>query len=240
MYQCKCGKQFEKVQSLHGHQSMCRIHLGEERWAKRQKICQDTMRSIVRTQVEDRIFKEQEELNKWISEEHRCEMCNKIMTEKYASGRFCSVSCSKAYSALSNNKQRSENLSKAIIRSIEEGTHNNWSRSKNRGNYIERYWNFVLSHVYKLKTEIQYKVKCSSIETNNHYYYLDILVNSNIDLEIDGPFHDEERDKRRDEYLTSKGYIVYRVPYINPRRHREQVLEQIKTFVDYANTLQNK
>lgn len=31
MYKCICGREFDKVQALHGHQSHCKISLGDER-----------------------------------------------------------------------------------------------------------------------------------------------------------------------------------------------------------------
>ena len=66
---------------------------------------------------------------------------------------------------------------------------------------------------------IQYVLNKPIKRLDGHCYFLDFYIEVNdymLDLEIDGKQHtyDDrvESDKRRDEYLTSVGYVVYRVP----------------------------
>lgn len=42
-------------------------------------------------------------------------------------------------------------------------------------------------------------------------YYVDFLcIGAQLAVEIDGPFHDEERDRRKTAYLESRGFRVMR------------------------------
>lgn len=232
MYKCICGKEFEKVQALHGHQSHCKINLGEERLSQKKSLDEYKIQKMVEGTKKRCASIKQSKIELWISEKHTCEKCGKVMTEKYASGRFCSKSCSKSFSALSNNDQRKSNLSKSLVKAIEEGRHRPTFTSSH-GNYIERYWSFILSNTYNLNVEKQHRVSKEIFDNNNHFYYLDILVEGFIDLEIDGPYHDVKRDAIRDAYLMKNGYIVYRVDYINPRKEKDKVLKQIEDFVNW-------
>lgn len=93
-YTCICGKTFDNPQKFNGHKSNCIIHKKakgnyEER---QQQICQ---LNRANNQKKSERCKEQKtkDLQQWILEQHTCEKCGKIMTEKYGSGRFCSKSC---------------------------------------------------------------------------------------------------------------------------------------------------
>lgn len=234
MYKCVCGKEFEKVQALHGHQSHCKTNLGD-RYGAYQEMSK--LRSIKRVKIWQDMSEQRRiaEANEWRAQENRCEVCNKIMGVKYGSGRFCSNSCRLSYCATVNNDQRKANISKSCIKAVEEGRLIPFNCNP-RGNYIERYWKFILTSKYKLSVVPQVKVLKSDLPCHNGYYFMDLLVNDKYDLEIDGPFHDDkEYDAKRDKVISSKGYIVYRVPYINPKRHRDEVLRQISDFVEFIN-----
>ena len=92
IYQCECGKTFEKPNSFNAHKSNCRIHFEacgkniSQVYTKRAKSVSNTLKQ--RAEAIN-----QEKLDQWLSEEHVCERCGKIMTEKFGSGRFCSMSC---------------------------------------------------------------------------------------------------------------------------------------------------
>ena len=45
-----------------------------------------------------------EKLRVWISEHHCCEICGKVMTEKYGSGRFCSKQCANKSISIKNKQ----------------------------------------------------------------------------------------------------------------------------------------
>ena len=150
---------------------------------------------------------------------------------KYGSGRFCSTECSHSYSATVNNLQRKENIKKASDVSIANGTHNGFS---GKGEIIEGYWERELIK-RRVDIERNFSVNCDDIKNNNHFYRLDFLVNNIVDLEIDGDcFHSgniSEKDSIREKFLNKIGYIVYRVPYINPKRRYKAFLNQVDSFM---------
>ena len=95
MFKCECGKEFEKSTSFNAHKSNCKAHYiakygSDEKWnevkAKRGNSTSKTLKIAFET-------KRLQELNQWLLEQHKCEKCGKVMTEKYGSGRFCSQSC---------------------------------------------------------------------------------------------------------------------------------------------------
>lgn len=71
-------------------------------------------------------------------------------------------------------------------------------------------------------------------------YEIDFLIDGKYDIEIDGGTHTKfkdvaEKDIRRDAYLTSLGYIVYRIPWINPisMEKKDQVYRQIVDLFNF-------
>jgi len=59
-------------------------------------------------------------------------------------------------------------------------------------------------------------------------YRADFLVGDDLVVEIDGPMHDPEKDKKRDAYLKKRGYRVFRVPTIILFHAPKAVVEEIK------------
>lgn len=111
-YQCECGKEFTNPQSFNGHKSHCKIHLEkteklEQRLQQRKEQC-NKANDVLRKNWDT---KKQQALQKWISEQHTCEKCGKVMTEKFGSGRFCSRSCA-------NSREHSEETKQKIKYSI--------------------------------------------------------------------------------------------------------------------------
>ena len=100
-YICECGKIFTNPQSFNGHKSHCKEHLGEEKYNKNLKDNTDRLVASSKKRSLDLIREKQEKYNQWLSEQHKCEKCGKVITEKYGSGRFCSKSCA-------NSRQHSE------------------------------------------------------------------------------------------------------------------------------------
>lgn len=63
-------------------------------------------------------------------------------------------------------------------------------------------------------------------------YFIDFaFINKKIALEIDGRTHDDydviEKDKRKDKFLKSKGWKVYRIKWINNNKH----FDKLKAFI---------
>jgi len=86
------------------------------------------------------------------------------------------------------------------------------------------------------------------VKTNNKskFYYIDFALVKNgkkIDLEIDGRQHKykerKESDKKRDIFLTSKNWIVYRVEWneINTNKGKELMKQKIDDFLKFYNML---
>lgn len=167
-----------------------------------------------------------------------CENCGQEHDGSYASGRFCSPKCSRSYSARVNNEKRISKIKVSAKKAIAEGKHHSFDGG--RSSIVEKYWYEELTKS-GLVVRQTHPVSCDSIDNNNHYYYLDFLVGDHVDLEIDGIFHNDpevsQKDQRRDDYLKSLGYLVYRVPYINPKRRYNDFMKQVSEFVDWYNNL---
>lgn len=111
MYICKCGKVFDKPNNFNGHKSHCKIHLGEKKYFEIINIRKENANKAHITQKQNRIKKKKIKDEKWLKEEHKCQYCNKIMTERYGSGRFCNKSCANTYSSSHNPNFQKSNQS---------------------------------------------------------------------------------------------------------------------------------
>ena len=131
MYKCECGKEFEKSQSFNAHKSSCKTHyqikysnldLFNKRLAKIVEFSRKSLHN-------NTIIRKQKALEQWISEQHKCEKCGKIMTEKFGSGRFCSSTCAHARKMPEEAKQKiSNSLHGKCIKYL--------NRDKNTGLYL--------------------------------------------------------------------------------------------------------
>lgn len=110
-YRCECGKEFDDSQKFNNHKSHCPDHylvkygslepLQERRARSRARIRQGG--ELKRTHQQER---KKQQLQQWAAEQHRCEHCGKIMTEKYGSGRFCCKSCANSHTHSYEVRQR--------------------------------------------------------------------------------------------------------------------------------------
>lgn len=275
MYKCVCGREFDNRQAFNGHQGHCKIHLGDDRYQKNLEINREKQQKATKAQSDKCKALKEQNLNQWISEQHRCENCGKIMTEKFASGRFCSEFCYHSYvvknqpesakqirlkaltkgrvwtpdriakkytpeerltqsirvkrimnnpeirkriSEASKGKHPSEEtrkkLSEKTKASFKDGRNRGWVVRSNRESPNEAYWRKVLDD-----NNILYQQEVKVNKPGSGCYRLDFLIDGHIDLEIDGKQHNYSdrklSDARRDEYLKSKGYLVYRVKISN-------------------------
>ena len=126
-YNCVCGKTFNNPQKFNGHKTHCKEHLiscGKyENRLEQQKKFIAAGNLVSRKQHDEAKLNKQLQLEKWISENHTCEKCGKVMTEKFASGRFCSRSCA-------NGRSHSEETITKISDKL------NSNKSDLRSNYI--------------------------------------------------------------------------------------------------------
>ena len=135
IYKCDCGKEFYKPNSFNGHKSHCKIHavkIGNlssiiESEAKRHEKFRETYQNTKEERSKNKLIEKQQELEKWLSEQHTCERCGKVMVEKFGSGRFCCKSCA-------NSKIHSEETRRKISESVKRSE----TKNKTSENVHER------------------------------------------------------------------------------------------------------
>ena len=287
-YTCICGKSFQSEKSLWAHEASCKEFYLQKYGNIDAYINRlEKIRQAARTQNQEYnkykkdliINKKQEDLEKWIAEQHTCEICGKIMTEKYGSGRFCCRSCAnkrshteetkqKISTTLSLNKQKmyckicgkelnyrnisgycsycfqhlpkSEEVKKKQSKIMKERGYPRWNIHREKLSFAENFFAKVLDR-YNIQYIHDYSVK----NTRNYNYYLDFYIVKNgvqLDLEIDGKQHELPKRKihdiKRDTFLTSINYVVYRIKWnelrsINGKKLMEQ---KINTFLNFYNS----
>lgn len=294
-YICVCGKQWESQKSLSAHQASCKqyylyrdenldvynnrlIHLSEK--------SKEFFEKTSETRKEKQQKFKTEKLNNWISEQHRCECCGKIMTEYFGVGRFCSRACANSRNHTEETKQKisdglnnsdkinhinkikkycvvcgnplnfnnksgyCKNCYKPTIteeqklkqsETMKLRGYPRWNIHRNEPSFAEKFFKKVL-----FNNNIQYEFDYNVENDKHHFYILDFYINKRgvkIDLEIDGQQHEwEERkihDKIRDEFLTSLGYIVYRIKWneITSETGKQSMKLKIDEFIDFYNKL---
>lgn len=119
-YKCVCGKTFTNSQSFNGHKSHCKEHqlkkydnldLLIDADNMRHTNAKDTFKIKVEENNKNKLNEKNLIIQKWISEQHTCEKCGKVMTEYYGSGRFCSKFCA-------NSRKHTEETKKKISDSL--------------------------------------------------------------------------------------------------------------------------
>lgn len=184
IYTCECGKEYTNIQAFRGHKSHCRVHhqsiLTPKDFMQWQQ--QDTTRreysDAVRLIASQRISTEaaahkQQLLNQWILEQHTCEKCGTIMTEKFGSGRFCSRACanSKVKSKESRQKTRSALLKRfSCIDPLQKQVDAEKRQEKREEQYLQDpYRCMICNQVIPLKRVQKFpRVKTCSSECNRY------------------------------------------------------------------------
>ena len=126
-YVCECGRVFTEPNKFNGHKRNCLIHFAVsgkldklKEYVKQQKAASirggETRKKNVQIQKELK-------LEGWISEQHTCERCGKVMTEKFGSGRFCCKACA-------NSHDKTEESKKKASESLKEKTKDSVIRRK--------------------------------------------------------------------------------------------------------------
>jgi len=91
-----------------------------------------------------------------------------------------------------------------------DGRHNGWPTRKNRKpSYAEQYF---IDYFNSIGVAYERERPCG-------FYFIDFAFEDQmIALEIDGKQHAlrQDSDKKKDAYLLSKGWKVYRIPWVNP------------------------
>ena len=276
-YICECGREFTNAQSYNGHLSRCKVHLGEDRYNERNKKLFEANAEAGKRLSEKlqakKVKKQVAELAQWVSEKHICEHCGKVMTEKFATGRFCSRACANSreqtdimcwkksatergvdptewtfekYLEYKNSKSLpkpkvEEKPEWVIIPEVEDEVSDRkagWQSRSISYSYPEQFWKRVFdNNNVEFKHEEQIHNELTGIRSA--VYKMDFLIDDKYDIEIDGGQHLEEdikaKDERRDAYLTSLGYTVYRIPWVNPtsNERKEIVYKQIVDLFEF-------
>lgn len=148
-----------------------------------------------------------------------CPICGKEIPYEKRDRKTCTnKSCVTEYSRIQ------------MLEKVKSGTHSGWMK-RNRMSYPERFWMDILD-----KNGIPYKHEYR-IAAEETWYSMDFLVSDAIDLEIDGGQHNRseaiEHDRKRDLFMQSAGFTVYRIKWINPRCHRKEIEDQISDFLKF-------
>lgn len=121
---CECGKEFNYSQSFNGHKRHCKIHLAAVGKLDIEQAAMNKFHQAGRERAKQlassAAMSKQIKLDEWISEQHCCERCGKIMTEKFASGRFCSRSCANGHIHSVESKIK---VAETLKKSYAEGKH---------------------------------------------------------------------------------------------------------------------
>lgn len=110
-YVCICGKIFYKPNSFNAHKQHCKKHQIQKHGSldfyinhKKNQANKSAITNRKNTKI-----KNIQKINAWISEQHKCEKCGKIMAEKFGSGKFCSRSCANTRIKSNESKQKLKN-----------------------------------------------------------------------------------------------------------------------------------
>lgn len=111
-YVCECGREFKNPQQFNGHKSRCKMHMMCCNKLDKLLLDENARHAKTKTtmQSNNEALKEIKR-QQWLNEQHVCEHCGKIMTEKFASGRFCNRKCA-------NSKQHSSETIERISQSM--------------------------------------------------------------------------------------------------------------------------
>lgn len=112
-YKCICGRIFDNPQKFNGHKQGCKEHIINKYGSLEEYYRIKNRNHDCGTKLKQKKLHQnkQQQLQKWINEQHTCEKCGKIMTEKFGSGRFCSRGCA-------NSRERSEETKQKISQSL--------------------------------------------------------------------------------------------------------------------------
>lgn len=138
--------------------------------------------------------------------------------------------------SVKSSEKTSISISEAQKKLVAENKHVGWTSRKKRS-YPELFWEKILVN-NGIKFDFEHIVHKKDLGLNDaSNYFLDFLIDGFIDLEIDGKQHQYEdrkaSDKKRDALLKQHGFVIYRIPWINPAHNPEGVQKQIDDFLTW-------
>lgn len=160
-----------------------------------------------------------------------CKRCGKSKYTRKPNQQYCSNKCAAIDKA--TNPEYIEKLRRSQLSRVKNGTHNGWN-SRNITSYPEKFFAGVLNN-----NGVSY-----TINKKVDQYFIDFAIEDKmIDLEIDGKQHKypdrKESDRKRDKYLQSVGWKVYRIEWnsINDEDGCRHMKEKIDKFMKYYHSL---
>jgi very-short-patch-repair endonuclease len=146
---------------------------------------------------------------------------------KFQSRNSKQIGCCVSHSShirFSRSDER-EKIRQTQIKLVENGMHHGWkSRNKLEPSYPEKFFIGVLKNE-NIVYEREFKVGM---------YFIDFALNGKIALEIDGKQHlcseRQKHDKKKDIFLQSLGWIVFRIPWKNLTTEKNKEYMKQKIF----------
>ena len=153
---------------------------------------------------------------------YNCIVCGRELNWRNKSG-YCSKCYHQNITITDSTKQKLSIAMKGRSR---------WNIKRNQLSFAESYWMNALdiNHIpYQREYQIAY-------DSKHHSYYMDFKIGM-IDLEIDGMQHAERiiEDAKRDDFMRSQGYFVYRVKWndIRSKDGLQMAREKLWLFLDF-------
>lgn len=197
------------------------------------RFCSSKCARAFSTKIKRKEINEKVSLKLKKNPDYFCKECGKKLFKKTITG-YCSNCYLTKYNKVFSTEVRTK-ISKA------NKGRSRWNIHRNQISYAERFWKKVLEN-----NKIDFKREVAVKQADEqHCYFLDFVI-GNIDLEIDGKQHkDADRiisDTKRDEYLTSLGFKVYRIEWneINSSTGKLLMKEKIRNFLIFIGLKLNK
>lgn len=188
------------------------------------RFCSSKCARAFSTKIKRKEINEKVSLKLKKNPDYFCKDCGKKLIKKTITG-YCSNCYLTKYNKVFSTEVRTK------ISNANKGR-SRWNIHRNQISYAERFWKKVLEN-----NKIDFKREVAVKQADEqHCYFLDFVI-GNIDLEIDGKQHkDADRiisDTKRDEYLTSLGFKVYRIEWneINSTTGKLLMKEKIRKFL---------
>lgn len=220
-----CGNKLKK-----GQKKFCSSSCAASYNNKKRKLSESTKKKISETQRRQYELQGGKYYHGIRVYECICCVCGKHFFARSKKSKHCSHKC------VAQDPEVQQKLRDKQLKLVKDGTHQGW-KTRNIKSYAERFWEQVLQNN---------KIDFLRETHNNGKYFIDFEIRKNgkiVDLEIDGKQHRyRERvvsDERRDEYLTSLGYIVYRIEWneINTEKGKKMMENKITNFIGFYNSL---
>ena len=153
--------------------------------------------SISRIKQEQGRIKREYNHQMWLKEEHRCEICGKIMKYKYGAGRFCDKRClSKYMSSVHKNKPHTEEHNKKVSQALKGRTFTDQHKKKISDNAKRRMSSPENNPMYGRR---------HSEETKKHWS--DIRKGMPSSCGFAGKHHSEETKKKISESVRRRNRL---------------------------------